>query len=856
LNRGIKQTHKTVSLFQKMFTPAFLFAWTLYLLLCVAFYFSNRCYGYYYSLICFFKRETTQPWKPKTALDHRNKNYSKCTPKSRQLIDKRRAMRFTTNLTIACLLAACFCLRNVLIQTLSEGPKSLFLRDDLWWIDSYHEQKPNRPRVLYDQHLLNHPTMASSPHRRPPAPKPHILDDQDAHTFMTSGCYVVEDICFSSSTQRHRGSNRKRRSSTIQRRSFYKTSLLNNDDNSHGHYPTTTTTKMTAGTNNTRRQPKIVLEFPNFAEGFPRKWEVAGAKNRTSSRSSSSFVGRNCQTSPVQNHIVLHGKYPKMVMEFYLRVVAGLYQIVLQLPWWSKQPQSPDVQLYLGIPEFSSSHSIFLAPFTKNPIKLFQDVWGGDASTVTATDVSSSSSSSTSSSCMCLPRLVLCGYSHRDIKGQSIQQRQRIGSNTRMPLSEPTGNLYNLRPIGHVAMAMGKTPPFPQFWQDLRTIMRRTMVDQNPWVVQQITQLKQVMTIGSLVVDSYEGDDAIRTVQPQPPPQSLYTADLDHNTLTIASPMNATHRNKASSTSEEQQLLKNEDWKLVGFSQRGSRRRWLNLPGIIQQCNDRWNNTQYKIVCIEVNMDNSESKRDPLYQVVLHGGLSAMIGIHGSQQAHAVWLPPQAHQLELLPYLQPGHGQFGIWTQDTHTPTMNGWIVQDTDINHMGYPLDYHSVPQNCTMDSKSQHHQHTDGAINCNNSTRWDNRDFVVDWSIVEVYVTTYLLPGPSAPQTCDEFEATARDKFVLYNIHCSNVSSTKANRNRVMTTNNKDNNDSRTMSARPQEGASDQRYIASTNTGTSTDSPAGWVYRHFYRPRKSFLHLRRQQEKFPNETLYALVR
>jgi hypothetical protein len=204
-------------------------------------------------------------------------------------------------------------------------------------------------------------------------------------------------------------------------------------------------------------------------------------------------------------------------------------------------------------------------------------------------------------------------------------------------------------------------------------------------------------------------------------------------------------------------------WKLIGFSQRLSRRRWLNLSSTLQHCNDLWNNTKYKVTCIEVNLDLPESRANPIHQVVLHGGLSALIGIHGSQQTHAAWMPPHSYVLELLPHLWARHGS---WTQSTHIPTMNGYMLQDTDINHLGYPLDYKSVP-NCSLPMYTHGDgRHQSGQLKCNNEKNWSDRDFEVDWDIIERFIQDFVLEP--VPRTCNEFEAKSTNDFVLYNVAC----------------------------------------------------------------------------------------
>ena len=147
--------------------------------------------------------------------------------------------------------------------------------------------------------------------------------------------------------------------------------------------------------------------------------------------------------------------------------------------------------------------------------------------------------------------------------------------------------------------------------------------------------------------------------------------------------------------------------------------------------------------------------------------------------------------LELLPHLQ---GTWGSWTQSTDNPTVNGRIVYNTDIHHVGYPLDHTSNP-NCSLYNAS---------IPCvgEKQRRWDVRDFEVDWTIIERFVQTFVL---DPPRTCSDFERRAQWEFVIYNAHC-----------RV------DHNN----------GSHDH----------------GYEHRHFYRSRDSFLHLKNNNDNNNN--------
>ena len=199
------------------------------------------------------------------------------------------------------------------------------------------------------------------------------------------------------------------------------------------------------------------------------------------------------------------------------------------------------------------------------------------------------------------------------------------------------------------------------------------------------------------------------------------------------------------------------EWTIVGLTQRSYRRAWLNLQVIIDKCNESFEKT----ICVEVNVEKTES---PLEQLVLHRSLDALAGVHGAQLTQAVLLPPNAHVLEMLPWVTDYIR--GKWVQTTHTTTPLGVIFHNTDLSHLGYSLDRDSVPlcggveeaklPACFMKSRKKF--------------LWENRDFNVDPRAVLKYIGKFVLRNTKEKaQPCEEMEAGLGDRFVLYNVHCT---------------------------------------------------------------------------------------
>jgi len=259
-----------------------------------------------------------------------------------------------------------------------------------------------------------------------------------------------------------------------------------------------------------------------------------------------------------------------------------------------------------------------------------------------------------------------------------------------------------------------------------------------------------------------------------------------------------------------------DQWTVIGLNQRQTRRRWLNLDEVLKHCRDNWL-VQHKVVCVEIDLDGSFGSR-PENQVIMYSGLDALVGIHGSQNVHGIWMPDGAYTLEILPYLvgsKVGKKSWGSWTQSTHGPTMNGAMYKNTKINHVGYALNITCVP-NCTDWKHLQ---------KCNGGARWDGRDFIVPLEMLDSFVRVFLLlPSGSAtttlPRQCREYDELAHSReFVLYNVNCIPDGTNRSN-----TTVQMGNRSNTTV----QMGN-----ISNTTTNLTT------VQKQYYRQRQSFSHI-----------------
>lgn len=282
-----------------------------------------------------------------------------------------------------------------------------------------------------------------------------------------------------------------------------------------------------------------------------------------------------------------------------------------------------------------------------------------------------------------------------------------------------------------------------------------------------------------------------------------YRSKLIHDNLQLFMSLNRTNSNSHGSIDARVHKINHHNWKIIGLTQRIKRRKWLNLDESIEHCNTNFH--ARRIICVEVNVENLPStdtyaSLQPGYeQLLLHQSLDGLIGIHGAQLTQGVLIPTHAFVVELLPwapedYFGTGRDVWGGWVQTRNRPTPLGIIYHNTDLNHLGYPLNRDSVPL-CQNVSNTVMHNFSDDSSNdadyhneveteleyCfydrtnEDFFRWDARDFIVEIGMIDKFVNVFLPSNATTDhvQSCDEMRQRGEgNNFVLYNVWCRNNS------------------------------------------------------------------------------------
>jgi hypothetical protein len=208
---------------------------------------------------------------------------------------------------------------------------------------------------------------------------------------------------------------------------------------------------------------------------------------------------------------------------------------------------------------------------------------------------------------------------------------------------------------------------------------------------------------------------------------------------------------------------------LVGLAQRLGRRKWRNLDEVMGEVQSRLKQSEARlgkrIVLVQMNVEEDSSSYQ---QLVRHGALDGLIGIHGAQLTEAIWMKDGSWVVELLPYI-PSYSMWGQWTRTVHKPTPLGVIFQGTGLNHAGLRLDVASSPY-CDMNETNR---------DCwtDRHNMWDTRDFVVSADLLERIVTTlFVFPTKNKGKedqhhrSCQDWQDRAASAdVVLYNVNCA---------------------------------------------------------------------------------------
>jgi hypothetical protein len=409
------------------------------------------------------------------------------------------------------------------------------------------------------------------------------------------------------------------------------------------------------------RQPEFTLRTElRGAPGYPETINVRASDDKRMSN-------RTCPYSPTPNHLVLHGMHNHKMEQFYVRVLAGLSELV--------RTQVDDMvdflqqtQLYLHLYEkndkpIQDSHYIFTDAFRARQLHDFKSLL--DAS-----------------GCMCHKRLILCGYEEKDDGKDDGKKEEKM-------IVPGEGLLQPDKAWG------------PEAYQTLRQTTLRQVILGNHHMQADIKEYRRKALWEKKVKD-----------------------DLD-------------------------------EWKVIGLAQRneGSPRRWANLKRNKDGCNHFMK--RHKIICAEVNIEDKKISH-PYQQAVMHGALDGLIGIHGAELTEAVWMKPGSLVVEFLPWLHPEVNESKS-VRSVKEVTPLGVIFSESDLNHVGFPLDRASAPFCEGQDTNE---------TKCWQDHPWDSREFVgTDESIVDA-LTMFLVANPA--KNCAEYQELATDKYVLYNIHC----------------------------------------------------------------------------------------
>jgi hypothetical protein len=409
----------------------------------------------------------------------------------------------------------------------------------------------------------------------------------------------------------------------------------------------------------------------------------------------------------------LFGTHNVMLGEFYDRTLVYLHLLYSHNDW----VKSSQLYLHLFKPYrgLMDSHRVFTEPYRSWPLRSLAELWD-------------------EANCECISRLVLCGYSVERVDdttdvGRYVPKRYRPG-----PMS---GN-YDHDTIDHGADQQQQQHPAkkdatvllvkPASWdnefeygsnatvRDVRNYIRSQLIVNNPGVQTDMARYRTWVHDG------------------------IYPKD------------------------------EKSDFVLVGLTQRLGRRRWRNLDDVMREVQARLKHSEAalgkRIVLVEMNVEEDSSSYQ---QLVRHGALDGLIGIHGAQLTEAVWMKDGAWVIELLPYI-PSYSMWGQWTRMVHKPTPLGEIFRHTELNHAGHRLAIDSSPY---CDGNESIRECWTDRYNM-----WDTRDFVVNVDLLERIVETFFaVPTPKGKKGdpalhCQDWNDRAAPDFVMYNVNCAESS------------------------------------------------------------------------------------
>ncbi|KAL7489659.1 hypothetical protein ACHAW6_015347 [Cyclotella cf. meneghiniana] len=447
-----------------------------------------------------------------------------------------------------------------------------------------------------------------------------------------------------------------------------------------------------------------------------------------------------CRVSPVPTHVFLQSMFNFMIGEFYARTLLPLHRLMTisrnpsttttTTPPWERR-----IQFYVhtahGNRKLLEGHKLLLGGMSSrensmkvmSAVELFErdrgDGEGGDGD------------------CECFERMVFCGYdvyvNDDDEKGRSEDAREDTipidrtvegipDTHAKYTLWGSSTTADDVKGTGYCGKGEIDQDLYScEDWARLRRFLASNFQKHYPSLESDVIQFRRQTLLGmNLVDDNYSGNT--------------------------------------------------NEWKFVGLAQRSYRRSWINLPVIMKECNALYqSDSKKKVVCIEVNVENTSS---PYEQLLLHRSVDALIGVHGAQLTQAVLLPPHRHVLELLPWVTDYIR--GWWVQTRHTPTPLGIIFHNSDLNHVGYSLGRDSVPLcNGVGEVGSQEEKECFLKGKNRKAFIWESRDFVVKPDVIIQYIEQFLLRMQEEPLECNDVQKALDEQFVFYNVWCATTGS-----------------------------------------------------------------------------------
>ena len=359
--------------------------------------------------------------------------------------------------------------------------------------------------------------------------------------------------------------------------------------------------------------------------------------NKTAWPSSSSLSTKNnnCVESPIPNHMIVTDAYMEMIGEFYLSGYRKLMNIYVNLSKEDQLQFSTTTQLYLPTSKFLTSHETFLGLFTKHEVLSYLSFlqYGSNNNT----NNNNNNNNTNRTSCTCLQHLYYCG------------------SRESSKLIDTKANNRNNRKIKKLELS--------EIQQHTRSsaVSRPTLLTR-PQFRRQLIQ-----------------NHINRNSQQQQHQHGENNTNNNNNDYQTFIRNNNNRRGV---------VIDESEYKIIGLTQRSSRRKWLGLDEIIHECNRRWfhhhhyhhhqsrtNNTSTtttttttttknstnKVLCVEVNLETATIST-PELQILWHTSMDGLVGIHGAQLTHAVFLPSHSLVVELLPWVMKGI-VMGAWTK-------------------------------------------------------------------------------------------------------------------------------------------------------------------------------------------------